>query len=71
MKWAAIKGAQESVLRGRCSVFTAARVLRDFEQINGVAHDHDGHRSYTDHMGPFRAPFERARQLRNRSFANA
>jgi hypothetical protein len=58
-RWDAIKGAQHSALLKPCSIWTAARAIRDFEIINGVRHDGGGHRIYTDGMGPFRVPFER------------
>jgi hypothetical protein len=64
LRWAAIKGAQRSALMKPCSIWTAARAIRDFEIINGVRHDGDGHRIYTDGMGCFRAVHERLAQIR-------
>jgi hypothetical protein len=58
-RWQAIKGAQHSSVMKPCSIWTAARAIRDFEIINGVTHDGDGHRIYTDGMGGFRQTFER------------
>ena len=66
LRWEAIKGAQHSAVMKSCSIWTAARAIRDFEIINGVRHDGDGHRIYTDGKGPFRIPFERLAKLTGR-----
>lgn len=67
LRWEAIKGAQHSSVMKPCSIWTAARAIRDFEIINGVRHDGDGHRIYTDGMGCFRAVHERLVELKRRA----
>jgi hypothetical protein len=63
LRWEAIKGAQHSSLMKPCSIWTAARAIRDFEIINGIPHDGEGHRIYTDGAGTFRQIFERLAQI--------